>query len=121
MDVSVLKMSFILVKLKELNLLDNDLNPVSYSVFKNRASIQKFGNQGRDQLKIVHVGLYKENLFGFYVNCAPYPQAMKEAYSWFLYLVKGEFERIDVQWGNSGMPLTYAGLRAANVPKKFLK
>ena len=111
MDIEKLPLLFTLNNLKKLHLLGDDGSPVPYSVFKNRASISKYGKQGKDQLKIVFVGIPKENLFGFYVNCAPDNEAMKEAYAWYLYLIKGQFDKIDVQFGNKGFPHCYAGLR----------
>jgi len=120
MDISKMPRQFILDKLKALNLLTEDDKPVSLGFFRNRASISKYGNGGQNQLKIVLAGHPKENLFGFYINCNPDPLAMKEAYKWYLDLLKGDFEDLDIQWGNCGIPIGYGRLRAL-LPDEMLK
>ena len=84
--------------------------PISYSGFKNRASVHKYGKTN----KIVFVGHPKQNLFGFYVMYDNDTNAMKEAYQMFLKLAKGDMEGYnynDIQWGNAGIPLGYGDLR----------
>lgn len=97
--------------LKVLGLVSiEDGRPISYSGFKNRASIHRYGNT----YKIVFVGHPKQNLFGFYVMYDNDTQVMKEAYGMFVRLVKGDMEEYndgDVQWGNAGIPLGYGNLR----------
>ena len=97
--------------LKSLGLMSIETNkPISYSGFKNRASVHKYG----DSYKIVFVGQPKQNLFGFYVMYGNDSQVMKEAYDMFISLVKGNMEDYnegDVQWGNGGIPIGYSGLR----------
>ena len=97
--------------LKLLGLVNLSTNkPISYSGFKNRASVHKYG----DSYKIVFVGHPKQNLFGFYVMYGNDSQVMKEAYDMFISLVKGNMEDYnegDVQWGNGGIPIGYGGLR----------
>lgn len=112
MDVQKLPMSFVKAKLKALDLLNEDGTAVTLGFFRNRASIQKYGKAGHNQLKVVYVGQPKDNMFGFYVNCNPDPLAMKEAYKWYLELVKEDFGSIDIHWGNMGYPLSYQTLRA---------
>jgi hypothetical protein len=84
--------------------------PVSYSAFKNRASIHRYGRTA----KIVFVGSPKNNLFGFYVMCDTDSNVMKEAYNMFVNLVKGEmteYNQENIQWGNCGIPISYGNLR----------
>jgi hypothetical protein len=70
--------------LKLLGLINLSTNkPISYSGFKNRASVHKYGNS----YKIVFVGQPKQNLFGFYVMYGNDSQVMKEAYDMFISLV----------------------------------
>jgi hypothetical protein len=85
-------------------------NPISYSGFKNRASVHKYGNRH----KIVFIGHPKQNLFGFYTMYGNDSEVMKEAYTMFVKLVKGDMEGYnynDIQWGNAGIPLGYGDLR----------
>lgn len=88
----------------------NYYNPISYSGFKNRASIHRYGNK----LKVVFIGHPKLNLFGFYVMYDTDSNVMKEAYNMFIRLIKGdmtEYNNGDIQWGNAGIPLVYGDLR----------
>jgi hypothetical protein len=90
--------------------------PVSYSAFKNRASIHRYGKSSK--YKIVFIGQPKQNLFGFYVSYDVDSQAMKEAYEMFVNLVKGnmaDYLRDDVQWGNCGIPLVYQNIRQTSL------
>jgi len=103
-------------KLKAINLLGEANRPVKYSVFKNMATIQKYG-KGRNVKKIVFAGKPKENLFGFYVIHDTDPNVMKEAYSIYKLLVNGDREVLEdssVIWGNSGLPLAYGYIRITN-------
>lgn len=104
--------------LKALGLVSiQDNMPISYSGFKNRASIHRYGNQW----KIVFIGQPKHNLFGFYVMYGNDTKVMKEAYEMFVRLVKGDmesYENDDVQWGNCGIPIGYGNLR--QVENNFL-
>lgn len=97
--------------LKYLGLVDLKTNkPVSYSGFKNRASVHRYGSQ----YKVVYVGHPKQNLFGFYTMYGNDSQVMKEAYEMFVSLVKGDMQGYnegDVQWGNAGIPIGYGSLR----------
>ena len=84
--------------------------PISYSGFKNRASVHRYGKT----YKIVFVGHPKQNLFGFYTMYGNDSEVMKEAYDMFIRLVKGDmtdYNYNDVQWGNAGIPLGYGDLR----------
>lgn len=84
--------------------------PVSYSAFKNRASIHRYGRSA----KIVFVGNPKNNLFGFYVDWETDSAVMKTAYDKFVSLVKGNMQDYNnqiIQWGNCGIPISYGNLR----------
>lgn len=98
--------------LKALGLMSlNDNTPLSYTGFKNRASVHKYGGK----YKIVFVGLPKSNLFGFYTMYGSDSKVMKEAYDMYWKLVKCDMENYnegDVQWGNCGIPLGYGNLRS---------
>ena len=101
----------------KLNLLGLrvDGKPVPYSVFKNKASIHKYGN-GRQSRKIVFVGQPKENLFGFYGLYSKDTDinTMKDAYMVYTQLIKGDFSVYEdkiVQHGNCGIPIVYGNLR----------
>jgi hypothetical protein len=98
-------------KLKDLGLVNLSTNkPISYSGFKNRASVHKYGNK----YKIVFLGAPKLNLFGFYVVWGNDSEVMKEAYEMFTNLVKGhmtDYLNNEIQWGNAGIPISYGSLR----------
>lgn len=97
--------------LKLLGFVNLETNkPVSYTGFKNRASVHKYGNS----YKIVFIGHPKQNLFGFYTMYGNDASVMKEAYEMFVNIVKGNMDDYDngnVQWGNAGIPLGYGNLR----------
>jgi hypothetical protein len=113
MNVEKMERNLILANLKKLGLLTELNTPVLYSVFKNRASIMKFGKRGSRQLKIVFIGIPKEALFGFYVECDADPVCMKQAYDWYLKLVtcKIDFDDVDIHFGNCGFPIQYDYIR----------
>ena len=98
-------------KLKDLGLVNIETNkPISYSGFKNRSTIFKYGKK----YKTVFVGQPKQNLFGFYTMWGNDTEVMKEAYDMFVSLVKGDmsyYNDKDIQWGNAGMPLEYGNLK----------
>lgn len=97
--------------LKWLGLVSLDTNkPISYTGFKNRASVHKYGNK----YKVVFVGHPTQNLFGFYTMYGNDSEVMKEAYEMFVDLVKGNMEGYNegnIQWGNAGIPIGYGYLR----------
>jgi hypothetical protein len=111
------------MKLSNEHLIDNlkylglvsieDNAPVSYSGFKNRASVHNYDNK----YKIVFVGQLRKNLFGFYVVWGTDSQVMKEAYEMFTNLVKGsmtDYLNDEIQWSNeAGIPLGYGNLKPA--------
>lgn len=90
--------------------IDNN-KPLSYSGFKNRASVHKYGKN----YKVVFVGHPRQNLFGFYTMYGPDSDVMKEAYDMYVSLVKGDmtgYNEGDIQWGNCGIPISYSELRS---------
>lgn len=104
----------VLHHLLQLGILTEDGTGVSYSVFKNKATIMKYGKQNKHQLKVVFVGFPKENLFGFYVECDTDPNCMKQAYDWYCKLVKNtvDFDDVDIHFGNCGFPMQYGYIRS---------
>lgn len=108
MNVEKMDRATILKNLDKIGLLQNN-SIVPLSTFKNRCSIVKYGKQGRNQLKVVFAGIPKEALFGFYVECNPDPLCMKQAYEWYVKLVKEtiDFDDVDLHFGNQGIPISY--------------
>lgn len=101
-------------KLKQINML-NPLNEleISFSQFKNRATVHKFG-EGNTLRKIVFCGQPKEVLFGFYVEIDSDINSLGQAYYWYKRLAKGDTGPIDegnVKIGNGNFPLTYTAIR----------
>lgn len=96
-------------KLKALHMVSDKNVPVTFPAFKNRAMVHKYGKD----YKVVFVGVPAVNLFGFYVTYANDMECMREAYSLFLKLVKGDmegYEDNDVQWGLR-IPINYGNMR----------
>lgn len=109
--------TFVLSKLKELGVYDDDKDClVSLNSFKNDyADVHTYG-RGHNKKFIIFVGLYKSNLFGCYVdfNITTKANAIKESYSMLKGLLEGNKEILDIediQWGNSGIPLSYGDIR----------
>jgi hypothetical protein len=101
-------------KLKQINML-NPLNEleISFSQFKNRATVHKFG-EGNTLRKIVFCGQPKDVLFGFYVETNTDINVLTEAYYLYKRLAKGDTGPIDegyVKIGNGNFPLTYTAIR----------
>ena len=95
-------------KLKELDML-KDGKPVTFKKFKETVSINDYG-RGARKLKIMFLGVPKDNLFAFYPAQNPNTIALKECYENYVKLVNGDWSVLDegdVIWGNSGYPLTY--------------
>ena len=98
--------------------IDNN-KPLSYSGFKNRASVHKYGKN----YKVVFVGHPRQNLFGFYVMWGADSNVMKEAYDLYVSLVKGDmtgYNEGDIQWGNCGIPISYSELRSYVAENNFV-
>lgn len=79
------------------------LKPVSYSVFKNRATTITYGVKRKG----VFIGIPNENLFGFFTSSNDDIEVMKEAYEMYCRLVKGyvsDYEDGLIQWGYGGIP-----------------
>jgi hypothetical protein len=99
----------LLLRLKQLGLVIGDKTPITYTAFKNRATIA-----GYKRGDIILIGIPKKNLFGFYVPRNKHPEMMKDAYKRFEKLVNGkmtDYEDKVIQWGNAGVPLDYLDLR----------
>lgn len=94
--------------LRKLGLINEDGTKVLYSVFKNKATISRYG---KNQLKVVFIGEPKNNLFGFYANQkGSDTEVMKDAYQDYAKLVKGDNGRFDlglIKWHSTGIPLRY--------------
>lgn len=105
--------------LKDLGLMGMNNQPLSYTGFKNRASVHKYGSK----YKIVFVGVPKRNLFGFYTMYGNDSIVLKEAYEMYCRLVKGDltdYDNNDIQWGNNGIPLGFGMLRATNFQPELI-
>lgn len=104
----------LLAKMKQVGLIGQDGKLILFSAFKNLASVHTYG-KGRKALKIVFVGLPKENLFGFYVMQGSELNNTKEAYAYLVdYVTNGNDEPYllgDIQWGNCGIPIGYGRIR----------
>lgn len=96
-------------KLKALYMISEKNVPVTFPAFKNRAMVHKYG---RDY-KIVFLGIPSQNLFGFYVMYGTDMEAMREAYTMYMRLVRGnieDYENKDLQWGLR-IPINYGNMR----------
>jgi hypothetical protein len=100
---------FLLDKLDDLGVILSDGRPVSYKLFKNRASIHSYGEDG----KIVFLGIPNKNLFGFYIDNGVDSDVMKTAYGMFVDFVKGDgtlFTDKYLQWTDGGIPTEFVNL-----------
>jgi hypothetical protein len=89
---------------------NDKLSPISFNGFKNRASIHRYGKTH----KILFIGHPKHNLWGFYLPKVNDKDYLKAAYKVFIETLKGNMKHIDtgvLQWGNSGIPISYGKLR----------
>lgn len=109
--------TFAISKLKELGVYDNTNEClVSLNRFKNDyADVHVYG-RGRNKRFIVFVGHPKQNMFGCYIitNITTKASAIREAYYMLNELLEGNKELLDdcyIQWGNSGVPLSYGSIR----------
>lgn len=102
-------------KLKDLGLITETGEPISFAKFKKLADIHRYGN-GQRRLFIIFVGKPKENLFAFYPPTCTRPEMLKISYGYLLDTIqtemKQEFLDCNVQWGNCGIPLGYGDVRA---------
>lgn len=107
--------------LKVLGLMSIDTSkPLSYSGFKNRASVHKYGKN----YKVVFIGHPRQNLFGFYTMYGTDSDVMREAYEMYLSLVNGDMSGYndgDIQWGNCGIPISYGDIRSYADENKFVE
>jgi len=96
--------------LKALGIVNADGELLTYKEFKNRATIFPYSRNRR----ILFVGIPNKNLFGVYVrDNSTHSIAMKEGYNLLNDFVKGDetlFNEGRIQWGNTGIPSTYANL-----------
>jgi hypothetical protein len=108
--------TFAVSKLKELGVYDNTNEClVSLNRFKNDYADVRVYGRGMNKRFIVFVGHPKQNMFGVYVNPVnTKANAIKEAYCMLTDLLNGDKDLLDcedVMWGNSGIPMTYHGIR----------
>lgn len=100
-------------KLKTIGLLPEPKTPLAYSQFKNYVTIREYGKKNR----IVFTGIPNEALFAFYVDFGTYPDMLREAYDWYVQIVKGDRNPVDekkVMIGNTGIPDEYAEIEWVN-------
>lgn len=102
-------------KIKELGLIDDNGNPITFAKFKQRIDIHQYG-KGQRRLFILFIGHPKENLLAFYPQTTTRPSMLKIAYEYLVDTIttssKEEYEDDNVMWGNCGYPLSYGRVRA---------
>jgi hypothetical protein len=102
-------------KLKDLGLITETGEPISFAKFKKLADIHQYGS-GQRRLFIIFVRNSKENMFAFYPPTTNRPEMLKICYEYLLDTIqtemKQEFLDGNVQWGNCGIPLAYGDVRA---------
>ena len=106
--------SILMVKIKQLGLITEKGEPISFAKFKKLVDIHQYG-KGNSRLFIIFVGV-KENKLGFYPPTCTKPEMLKIAYEYLVDTIttemKQEYLDGNVQWGNCGIPLAYGNLRA---------
>ena len=109
-----LPISILTHKLKDLGLITESGEPISFAKFKKLVDIHQYGN-GKRRLFILFVGV-KDNKIGFYPPTTNKLEMVKIAYEYLVDTIttdmKQEYLDGNVQWGNCGIPLAYGNLRA---------
>jgi hypothetical protein len=113
--------SLLMFKLKELGLITDSGNTISYSKFKKMVDVHQYG-RGKRRLFIIFVGLPKENLIAFYPPTDLKEEMIKISYSYLVDTIetemKQEFLDGNIMWGDCGYPLSYSPIRSTfNKPK----
>jgi hypothetical protein len=104
MNVEQFPREKLITNLKKINLISETNLPISYNEFKNKSTIHKFNNN----LKIVFSGTIKDCLIGFYIEYNTDQNCMKQAYKWYLKMVKAkDITQCDIHIGNGRIPNDY--------------
>lgn len=84
---------------------------LSYGNFKNRSTIQRYGNK-----RVVFIGVPLKNLFAFYVTCEGDDSSVtREAYDMFRRLAKGDltgYEQNFIQHATCEIPRRYEDINS---------
>ena len=106
--------SILMVKIKQLGLISENGETISFTKFKKIVDIHQYGN-GKRRVFILFVGV-KDNKIGFYPPTCTRVEMVKIAYEYLVDTIttdmKQEYLDENVQWGNYGIPLAYGNLRA---------
>jgi hypothetical protein len=110
-------MELINEKLKELGLVSESGEAISFTQFKKIADIHEYG-YGKRRLFIIYIRKSKDNIFAFYPPTCRRPEMLKISYEYLLDTIqtemKQEFLDGNIQWGNCGIPLSYGDIRTIN-------
>lgn len=110
-----LPIPLLMVKIKQLGLIDKTDKPISFAKFKKLVDIHQYG-KGKRRLFVLYVGNPKENLLAFYPPTDTRPEMLKIAYDYLIDTVTTESKRDymdeNVVWGNCGYPLSYSKIRS---------
>lgn len=110
-----LPISLLMPKIKDLGLIDEKGEVISFAKFKKLVDIHYYG-KGRRKLFVLYVGKPKENCLAFYPPTDRQLEMLKTAYEYLVDTVttelKQEYMDGNVVWGNCGYPLTYSKIRA---------
>jgi len=102
-------------KLKELGLVTESGEAISFSKFKQLADIHQYG-LGKRKTFIIFIRNSKNNILGFYPPTCSKVEMLKISYEYLLDTIqtemKQEFLDGNIKWGNCGIPLAYGDLRA---------
>ena len=102
-------------KLKDLGLITEKGEPISFAKFKQRVSIHQYG-KGQRRLFIFFIGHPNNNLLAFYPPTTTRPEMLKIAYGYLIDTIttdmKQEYLDGNIMWGNCGYPLSYGDIRA---------
>lgn len=101
-------------KLKDLGLITETGEPISFAKFKKLCDIHQYG-LGKRRLFIIFIRNSRDNIIGFYPPTSNRPEMLKISYEYLVDTIttemKQEFLDGNVQWGNCGIPLSYGNLR----------
>ena len=101
-------------KLKELGLITESGEPISFVKFKKLCDIHQYG-LGKRRLFIIFIRNSKDNMIAFYPPTCTRPEMLKISYEYLVDTITTEMQQEfldgNIQWGNCGIPLSYGDLR----------
>jgi hypothetical protein len=99
---------------QKIGILGSNLKPISKSLFAKLADIHTYGYGRKNVYHVWYFRNTRECIYGFYPMQGNKKSQLNECYEYYLDLVNGNVESLDVcdvRFGNCGIPLVYDKLR----------